>query len=102
MIWLLLAVTVINAYLLGLAGYRLFLSTKQFAREASKTSQLLSELSDYESSAPEPAQAVTKADLETTLAARRALIARRARQREQRERRLISRIRDIDLDKRWS
>lgn len=102
MIWLLFGIILINTYVLGLVGYRLFLSGKQLAQESRKTSQLLSELSDFDSTAPEPAQAVTRADFQTTLAARRALIRRRVHRRELRERRLINRIREIDVDKRWS
>jgi hypothetical protein len=43
-----------------------------------------------------------KADQDRVLAARRALILRRIRRREDRQRRLVNRIREIDVDKRWS
>lgn len=102
MTWLLLISFLAGVYLLILAGYRLFQSGRSFSQAASKTNQLLTELASYEKQEPLPAKAVGSADFQQTIEARRRLVRRRIRQREDRQRRLVNRIREIDVDKRWS
>jgi|694.fasta_scaffold131079_4 hypothetical protein len=102
MSWLILVAALVGAYFFGLAVYRLFLSGKRFADVIGKTRELLVQLDSYELVDPKEASAMGKADLDRVLAARRALILRRIRRREDRQRRLVNRIREIDVDKRWS
>lgn len=102
MSWLILLTFLFGLYLLFLTGYRLLQSGKKFAQAARKTSELVEELSRYELVEPQPARAVTSADYQQTLEARRRLVRQRTRRQEDRQRRLVARIREIDVDKRWS
>ena len=102
MSWLILVAALVGAYFFGLAVYRLFLSGKRFADVIGKTRELLVQLDSYELVDPKEASAMGKADQDRVLASRRALIGRRIRRREDRQRRLVNRIREIDVDKRWS
>lgn len=102
MSWLILLTFLLGLYLLFLTGYRLLHSSKKFAQAARKTSELVEELSRYELVEPQPARAVTSADYRQTLEARRRLVRQRTRRQEDRQRRLVARIREIDVDKRWS
>jgi len=102
MSWLILLTFLLGLYLLFLTGYRLLQSVKKFAQAARKTSELVEELSRYELVEPQPARAVTSADYQQTLEARRRLVRQRTRRQEDRQRRLVARIREIDVDKRWS
>lgn len=102
MTWLLLLSFLAGIYLLFLTGYRLFQSGKKFSEAASKTGSLLTELASYEKVEPLAAKAAGPADLGQNLEARRRLLRQRVRRREERQRRLVNRIREIDVDKRWS
>ena len=102
MSWLILVAALVGAYFFGLASYRLFLCGKRFSSVIGRTRELLVELDSYERVDPKAARSMGKADLDRVLAARRALIGRRIRRREDRQRRLVNRIREIDVDKRWS
>lgn len=102
MSWLILLTFLFGLYLLFLTGYRLLQSGKKFAQAARKTSELVEELYSYERAEPQPARAVTSADYQQTLEARRRLVRQRTRRQEDRQRRLVARIREIDVDKRWS
>jgi uncharacterized membrane-anchored protein YhcB (DUF1043 family) len=102
MSWLLLVSFLAGIYFFFLAGFQLFQSGKKFSQAAKRTGELLTDLADYQKVDPEPAKAVSSADLQQTLQARRRLVKQRIRRREDRQRRLVNRIREIDLDKRWS
>ncbi len=102
MSWLILLTFLFGLYLLFLAGYRLLQSGKNFAQAARRTNELLAELNSYERVEPQPARAVSSADFQQTLVARRRLVRQRVRRQEDRQRRLVARIREIDVDKRWS
>ena len=102
MSWLFLLSALAGVYLMFLAGYRLYLSGKRLSQEALRTGALLSEISSFERVDPTPASAVTSAEFQHTLEARRRLVRERIRRRELRERRLVNRIREIEVDKRWS
>ncbi len=102
MSWLIVVSLLAGMYFLFLTGYRLFQSGRKLTQEAMRTSQLLTELSSFDRTEPRPATAHVAADFEKTLLARRRLVRKRARRRENRERRLVRRIREIDVDKRWS
>lgn len=102
MSWLILLTSLLGLYLLFLTGYRLLQSGKNFAQAAQKTNELLAELNSYERLDPQPARAVSSGDFQQTLVARRRLVRQRVRRQEDRQRRLVARIREIDVDKRWS
>lgn len=102
MSWLILLTLLLGSYLLFLTGYRLFQSAKQFAQAASKTGELITELNSFERVDPQPARAAGSADFQQTLIARKRLVRQRIRRQEERQRRLVARIREIDVDKRWS
>ena len=102
MSWLILLTFLFGLYLLFLTSYRLLQSGKKFAEAARKTNELFLELNSYELVEPQPARAVTSADYQQTVEARRRLVRQRTRRQEDRQRRLVARIREIDVDKRWS
>ena len=102
MTWLLLLSFFSGIYLLFLTGYRLFQSGKKLSEATSRTGGLLTELANYERVEPLAAKAAGPADLDQNLEARRKLVRQRVRRREERQRRLVNRIREIDVDKRWS
>jgi hypothetical protein len=87
-------------YATGLAGYRLLLSLKNLKAEVSRSDSLVKQLQDYPRLDVIPAQPHGTDDLVTTIAYRRAVIRARRRRAEERQRRLVQRIRDIEVDKR--
>ncbi|MEL0316581.1 MAG: hypothetical protein VW991_01870 [Aquiluna sp.] len=87
-------------YATGLAGYRLLLSTKNLRAEVSRSESLVKQLRDYPRQEVIPAHPHGTDDLVTTIAHRRAVIRARRRRAEERQRRLVQRIRDIEVDKR--
>lgn len=102
MSWLIVVSILGGIYLLFLTGYRLFQSGKKFSEAVSRTGALVQELASFEKLEPTPAKPVGPADFQQTLEARRRLVRQRSRRREERQRRLVARIREIDVDKRWS
>jgi hypothetical protein len=92
----------VGLYFFGLASYRLFLSGKSLGVALKRSGELLAELNSYERIEPESAKAATGEDFSQVVAARRALVRAKIRRREDERRRLINRIREIDVDKRWS
>ncbi len=102
MSWLILLASLVGFYFFCLASYRLFLSGKALGTELKKSGELLAELNSFERVEPKSAKAVTGEDFSQVLAARKALVRAKIRRREDERRRLINRIREIDVDKRWS
>lgn len=102
MSWLILLASVLGLYFFGLASYRLFLSGKALGIELKRSGELLAELNSFERVEPESAKAATGDDFSQALSARKALVRAKIRRREDERRRLINRIREIDVDKRWS
>lgn len=102
MSWLILAAVIVGLYFFGLAIYRLFLSGKALGVELTKTGELLAELNRYDRTDPPSAKAAGGDDFSRVLAARKALVRAKIRRKEDERRRLINRIREIDVDKRWS
>lgn len=100
--WLPIAAFLIGLYFFALFSYRLVTSSKALFREVSRTNRLLEEIRDYQRIEPEAAQAATEADLEKLLSERRKLRKSRLKRHQERERRLVQRIRDIEIDKRWA
>lgn len=87
-------------YATGLAGYRLLLSVKNLRAEVSRSESLVKQLRDYPRQEVIPAHPHETDDLVTTIAHRRAVIRARRHRAEERQRRLVQRIRDIEVDKR--
>lgn len=102
MSWLLLLSLLAGIYILVLTAYRLFQAGKKMTEAAARTSIMLADLASYEQVQPTPAKANGPADLQQALAARRKLVSDRRRRRETQQRRLVKRIREIEIDKRWS
>jgi hypothetical protein len=102
MSWLLLLSFLAGIYILVLTAYRLFQAVKKMSEAAARTSKLLADLTSYEQIQPAAAKASGPADLQRALAARRKLVSDRRRRRETQQRRLVKRIREIEIDKRWS
>ncbi|MFM2023284.1 MAG: hypothetical protein RIR89_676 [Actinomycetota bacterium] len=102
MSWLILLASLVGLYFFGLAIYRLFLSGKALGIELKRSGELLAELNSFERVEPESAKATTGDDFSRVLAARKVLVRAKIRRREDERRRLINRIREIDVDKRWS
>jgi hypothetical protein len=78
------------------------LSGKALGTELKKSGELLAKLNSFERVEPESAKATTGDDFSRVLAARKVLVRAKIRRREDERRRLINRIREIDVDKRWS
>lgn len=99
--WLLLAVTLLALYLLGLVGYRLLLNIKALKRELDRAQSLADQVRQFEELAIEPAKPSGEADLSKALLNRRAFERQRAQRHEARQRRLVQRISEIEIDKRY-
>lgn len=95
-----LAICLAGLYVLGLVLYRLFLSLKSLARAISQTQALLSELLAYEPVAYTPAEPTSRAELAEALLARRRFEKGREAKAQARQRRLLKRIGNIEMDKR--
>lgn len=98
--WFFLAVSLAGLYGLGLVLYRLFLSVKSLAREISQTKALVSDLMSYEPLEYTPAKPSGREDLAEVLMARRNFEKSREAKAEARQRRLVQRISQIEIDKR--
>jgi len=98
--WMLLVVTLAAIYALGLVGYRLLLSAKKLNTEIAKSKELIEELNSFEITTPNTAEANTGADLLSLLGQRRRIGLAKEQRIKSRRRRLVQRIKDIDIEKR--
>jgi len=87
-------------YALGLSGYRIYLAVRALKREVEKAKSLLSDIATAEHNDPTPASPTDRSDLIRVIGERQALKRARARKAEARQRRLVQRIREIEIDKR--
>lgn len=85
-------------YVTGLAAYRLYLAIKNLKSEVARSNTLLSEIQSAPANDPLPARAHGTSDLVATIQHRQQLKRARRRKAEERQRRLVQRIRDIELD----
>lgn len=99
-IWLYLAVCLAGLYALGLVLYRLFLSVKALAMATSHTKSLIEALMAYEPLEYTPASPTSRAELSKSLMERRAFEQRREAKAQARQRRLVKRISNVEMDKR--
>ena len=98
--WLLLAISLIGLYAIGLIGYRIMLATKKLRTEVARAEGLIDELQNVEYQTAELAKPTSGDDFEQALVNREQLKRSRAKKAEERKRRLIERISSIEVDKR--
>jgi biopolymer transport protein ExbB/TolQ len=98
--WMLLFVSLAAIYALWLVGYRLLLSAKKLNKEIAKSKDLIAELNSAETAMPDRAEANTGADLLSLLGQRRRNGLAKEQRAKYRRRRLINRIKEIDIEKR--
>ena len=87
-------------YALGLSAYRIFLAVKAVKKELERAKGFIADIAGTETKDPAPASPITHDDLIRVVGERQALKRARARKAEDRQRRLVQRIRDIEIDKR--
>ena len=99
-IWLILAVAFLGFYLLGLLGYRLYLNLTALKKEIDKTEHLVTEAKQFEELPIAKAKANDSEDLAKVLLNRRRIQSEKEDRRQARQRRLVQRISEIEIDKR--
>lgn len=99
--WLLLGTALLSLYLLGLVGYRLYLNIKGLKAELARSQSLVEQLQQLEALEIVPATPHGQNDLAKALLNRRGFERDRAQKREARQRRLVQRISEIEIDKRY-
>lgn len=87
-------------YALGLSAYRIFLAVKAVRKELERARGFIADIAGAQTANPEPATPTTQDDLIRVVGDRQALKRARARKAEDRQRRLVQRIREIEIDKR--
>ena len=87
-------------YALGLSAYRILLAVKAVKKELERAKGFISDIASTQTEDPEPASPTTHDDLIRVVGERQALKRARARKAEDRQRRLVQRIREIEIDKR--
>ncbi|NBU23572.1 MAG: hypothetical protein EBS38_06675 [Actinobacteria bacterium] len=97
--WINFALIAAALYLLGLAGYRLVLALRALTNEVSFTTEKLNGFG-ADDFVLEPAKPSSTGDLAKLLSERRSMQRLKAREREERQRRLRARISSIDIDRR--
>ena len=98
--WLILAVTLVSLYLLGLVLYRLYLNARTLKLEVEKSQLLIAQAQEFEELEITPAKPSSQDQLATLQVKRRKFVRSREKKAEDRQRRLIERVRDIEIDKR--
>jgi hypothetical protein len=97
---MLLFVALASFYALGLLGYRLLLSARRLSTEIIKSKALIEELNNFEVTIPSKAQVTSGSDLVSLLGERRRIGQAKEQRGKSRRRRLLQRIKDIEIDKR--
>ena len=98
--WLILAVALVSLYFLGLVLYRLYLSARALKLEVEKSQLLIAQAQEFEALEIIPAKPSSQDQLATLRVKRRKFVRSREKKAEDRQRRLIERVRDIEIDKR--
>ena len=83
-----------------MVGYRLFLSTKGLKQEIDQAKSLVDQAKAFDELAVTSASPSSAEDLSKLLVRRRAFVRQRQKKAEERQHRLVERIRDIEIDKR--
>ena len=87
-------------YALGLSGYRILLAIRSLKSQLNRAKGLISDIATAEHNDPTPATPTNQGDLVRVITERQALKRARARKAAARQRRLMQRIREIEIDKR--
>ena len=87
-------------YALGLSGYRILLSIRALKVQLDRAKGLITDIASAEHNDPTPGVPTNRSDLVRVITERQALKRARARKAEARQRRLVQRIREIEIDKR--
>jgi len=87
-------------YALGLSGYRIFLAIRALKVQLDRAKGLITDIAAAAHNDPTPTVPTNRSDLVRVITERQALKRARARKAEARQRRLVQRIRDIEIDKR--
>lgn len=98
--WIVLLLVLSGLYILGLAVYRLSLDAKKLLAEAAKLGELLATLKNVAEVEIVPATPSSRSNYVQLVTERVWLKRKRLQASRARERRLMQRIRSIDLDKR--
>lgn len=98
--WILIGVSVAGLYVLGLISYRLLLSARSLQSEVARSQGLVNQVKNFEELRFPESKPSTGSDLGKLLVARHKLIAAKEKRAEERRRRLIQGIREIETDKR--
>ncbi len=98
--WLILAVTLVALYLLGLVLYRLYMNAVALKAEIEKSQLLIAQAQQFEKLEIAPAKPSSQQQLAKLMMKRRKLVRSREKKAEDRQRRLVQRVRDIEIDKR--
>lgn len=97
---LLLLVALASLYVLGLLGYRLLLSARRLSTEIIKSKALIEDLNNFDMTIPNKAEVNSGADLLSLLGERRRIGQAKEQRAKSTRRRLLQRIKDIEIDKR--
>ena len=87
-------------YALGLSGYRIFLAIRALKVQLDRAKGLITDIAAAEHNDPTRTVPTNRSDLVRVITQRQALKRARARKAEARQRRLVQRIREIEIDKR--
>lgn len=99
-LWLVLGVTLISLYLLGLASYRVYLNAMSLKGQVAKAQNLVEQAQQFEELELVPAEPSSSDDLTNLVGQRRSFLRVREQKAMDRQRRLVQRVRDIEMDKR--
>jgi hypothetical protein len=97
---LLLLVALASLYVLGLLGHRLLLSARRLSTEIIKSKALIEDLNNFDMTIPNKAEVNSGADLLSLLGERRRIGQAKEQRAKSTRRRLLQRIKDIEIDKR--
>jgi biopolymer transport protein ExbB/TolQ len=99
-LWLVLGVSLVSLYVLALIAYRVFLSGKALQMQIRESGSLIAQAQDFEELELTPATPSAQEDLSRLMMARRAFLRAKEQRAKDNQRRLVARIRDIEIDKR--
>jgi hypothetical protein len=97
---MLLLVALASLYALGLLGYRLLLSARRLNTELTKSKELIQDLNSFEMLTPSKAQVTSGSDLLSLFGERRKIGQAKEQRVKSKRRRMVQRIKDIEIDKR--
>lgn len=99
--WVWVAVVLVSLLFLAYVLYSLILAGKALKKELEAAEQQVTQVLTNIETEITPASAHTESDLVQLVQARRSLLKAKAERREKRQRRLVARLRNIEIDKRF-